>query len=139
MMMRIFKTVLKFAWLAVAAVAIAPTAVIATALWEVSDRYIEAGLLPMTDPPAERAASAWLKGRGKSNVVIQFEIDREYSHCPRRTRCYWYAATDGQGRFEEGGVWTKPSDPTAFSLARVLDETRARSAGEGVDTPSRQQ
>jgi hypothetical protein len=110
--MRIFKKTLIVLWLVLAGAALLPAGVVVYALGQVSDRYIATGLLPFNDPPAERRATEWLQAQGKRNVVIQFEIDPDWSACPRRTRCYSYAATDGQGRFEDGIVFTKPSDLT---------------------------
>jgi hypothetical protein len=110
--MRIAKQTLIIIWAVLAVILVPPAIMVTIAMGQAADRYIETGLLPFNDPPAERRATEWLQGQGKRNVVIRFEIDPDWSACPRRTRCYSYAATDGQGRFEDGIVFTKPSDLT---------------------------
>jgi hypothetical protein len=110
--MRIFKNTLIVLWLLLAGAALLPAGVVVYALGQVSDRYVATGLLPFTDGPAEQHAIQWLEQRGKRNVTIKWEIDPYWPDCPRRTRCYYYTATDAAGRYEEGQVFTKPSDLT---------------------------
>jgi hypothetical protein len=93
--MRIVKDTLIIVWGVLAVILVPPAIIVTLAFNQAAEHYVETGLLPFKDGPAERRATEWLRSQGKRTITVQFEIDPEWSQCPWRTRCYWYTATDG--------------------------------------------